>query len=65
MDKYKIHLKDDAKPYHGRAYTTPKAYENALKDEVKRLVKIGILKKVNHSQWGAPCFSIQKKDGTI
>merc|ERR1712115_31318 len=25
----------------------------------------GILRKVNHSQWGAPCFGIPKKDHTI
>ena len=29
------------------------------------MVKIGILKKINHSQWAAPCFVIPKKDKTI
>ena len=65
MDRYKINLKDDARLYHGKAYTIPKTHEKALKNEVNRLVKIGILRKVNHSQWGAPCFAIPKKDGTI
>ena len=65
MDRHRINLKDDAKPYHGRPYSVPKAHEHALKNEVDRLVKIRILKKVNHSQWGAPCFAIPKRDGTI
>ena len=65
MPKHHISLKNDAKPYHGRAYTVPKAYEQGLRKEVDRLVKLGVLKKVNHSPWGAPCFPIPKKDGTI
>ena len=50
MDRHKIELKEGAKPYHGKPYTVPKAYEQALKKEINRLVKIGILRKVNHSQ---------------
>jgi len=33
--------------------------------EVDRLVKIGVLKKVNRSEWAAPSFAIPKKDQTI
>ena len=36
-----------------------------LRAEVERLVKLGVLKKVNHSKWGAPCFIIPKKDHTV
>ena len=28
-------------------------------------MKLGVLKKVNHSEWGAPCFIIPKKDLTV
>ena len=58
MDRHKIELKEGAKQYHGRPYSIPKARERSLRNEVDRLVKIGVLKKVNHSQWGAPCFAI-------
>ena len=34
-------------------------------EEVDRLVQIGVLKKINHSQWAAPCFVMPKKDQTI
>ena len=33
MDRHKIELKEGAKPYHGKPYTVPKAYEQALKKE--------------------------------
>ena len=65
MAKYKIEIKEGAKLFHGKPYQVPKVYEQALKKEIDRLVKIGILRKVNHSQWGAPCFVIPKKDKKI
>ena len=60
-----IHLKDNVTPYHGKPYKIPQIYEATLKAEVERLVKIGVLKKVNHSEWGAPCFIIPKHDLTV
>jgi hypothetical protein len=33
--------------------------------EVKRLCKIGGLKKINRSGWGSPTFIIPTKDGTV
>ena len=64
-EEYDIELKDDAKPYHSRAYPIPKSYEETLRMEVERLVKLGVLKKVNRSEWGAPTFIIPKKDKTV
>jgi hypothetical protein len=33
--------------------------------EVERLVEAGVLKQVNRSEWAAPTFIIQKKDGSV
>ena len=60
-----IELKPDVQPYHAKPYPIPRAYEATLKMEVERLCKIGVLKKVNHSEWGAPTFIIPKKDLTV
>ena len=60
-----IELNEDAKPYHARAYPIPKVHYETLKLEVDRLVKLGVLKKVNRSEWAAPTFIVPKKDGTI
>ena len=39
--------------------------ELTLKKEVDRLIKIGVLKKINNSQWAAPTFIIPKINGTV
>ena len=41
--EYDIKLKDNAKPYHGKAFPVPKAYEQALRTEVERICKIDVL----------------------
>ena len=64
-EPYDIELREDAKPYHARAYPVPKAYERTLRIEVDRLCQVGVLKKVNRSEWAAPTFIIPKKDGTV
>jgi len=61
----KLELKEGAKPYHARAYNVPRCHMQTLKAEVERLVKIGVLKKVNRSEWAAPTFIIPKKDGSV
>jgi hypothetical protein len=64
-EDYDIELKEGVRPYHARAYPIPKTYEQTLKVEVERLCHLGVLKKINQSEWGAPTFIIPKKDGTV
>eukprot|EP00957_Ditylum_brightwellii_P081080 6166662-Ditylum_brightwellii.AAC.1 len=63
--KYDIELKPGVTLYHSRPYSIPQAYEQQLRVEVKQLVQIGVLQKVNSSEWGAPTFVIPRKDWTI
>ena len=63
--QYDIELKEGAKPYHARAYPIPKAYKKTLQMECERLCEVGVLRKINNSEWGAPCFIIPKKDKTV
>jgi len=35
-----------------------------LKAKVERLIKMGVLKKVNRCEWAAPTFVVPKKDGS-
>ena len=60
-----IKLKPDATPHHAKPYPVPHSQEQKLKDEVQRLVQHGILKKVNHSEWASPMFTITKPDGSL
>jgi len=60
-----LELQEGAKPCHACAYDIPRCHIHTLKAEVERLVKIGVLKKVNCSEWAAPIFIIPKKDGLV
>ena len=64
-EDYDIELKEGATPYHARPFPIPRIHEQTLKKEVDRLCQIGVLKKVNRSEWAAPTFIIPKKDGTV
>jgi hypothetical protein len=61
----KLELKADATPYHARTFPIFRCHTETLKMEVDWLVEIGVLKKVNCSEWAAPLFIIPKKDGTV
>ena len=60
-----LELTEGATPYHARSFPIPRIHLATLKQEVERLCEIGVLKKVNRSQWAAPTFIIPKKDGTV
>ena len=36
-----------------------------FRDEIERMCRLGILRRVNDSEWGAPTFCQAKKNGTI
>ena len=65
LDPVDLDLKEGATPYHARPYPIPKFHADTLRMEVDRLVQIGVLRKVNRSEWAAPSFIIPKKDGTV
>ena len=60
-----IELKEGATPYYARPFPAPRAHEKVFREEIERLVKIGVLRRCNNSEWGAPCFIQAKKNGTV
>ena len=60
-----IPLKENATPYHARSYPIPHIHEQTFKKDLDRLVAIGVLTKVNRSEWAAPAFIVPKKDGRV
>ena len=59
-----MELQENAKPYHAKSFLIPKAHKPSLKKEFDKLIKIGVLKKSNNSQWVSPIFVIPKINGT-
>ncbi len=64
-DPIDLELKPDAKPYYAKPWPVPHVHLATLKDEVERLVDIGVLTEETSSPWGAPTFIVPKKDGTV
>ena len=60
-----IPLKDEANPYHARAFPILFIDIEALNIYLDRLVAIGLLTIINRSEWAAPSFIIPKKDGRV
>ena len=64
--QHKLELKDPkAKPFACRPYPVPVKNKATLMLEIERLCKIGVLRKVNNSEWQSPSTIIPKKDQTV
>ena len=60
-----IELRPNSKPVNSRWYPVPRINKLTFKKELMRLVKIGVLERVQESEWGTPVFIIPKKEGTV
>jgi len=47
---YTANLKDNVMPYNRKPYKSQQLYEAPIKRELECLVKLGMLKKINHSE---------------
>ena len=55
-----LDLKDDATPVCSRPYPVLRVHEAMFRKEVKRLVKLCVLKEANEFEWGLPSFAQPK-----
>ena len=60
-----LNMKEGAKSYSHKHYSTLRIHREISQKELKRLYKIGVLKEVRESQWGSLTFIIPKKDGRV
>jgi transposase InsO family protein len=64
--QHKLELRDpNSKPFACRPYPVPVKNKATLMVEIKRLCKIGVLRKVNDSEYQSPSTIIPKKDHTV
>ena len=54
--------KERVKPCHAKPFPIPKSLEEATRKECERLCKIGVLRKINRSEWAALTFVRPKKN---
>ena len=63
--KAQLIVTPNAVPRFHRPRQVPYALKSQVEQELNRLEREGVLKRVNHSQWAAPIVTMPKKDGTV
>lgn len=58
-------MKDIVNPVFMKARTVPYALRSKVEDEIKRLEKLGIITRTEHSEWGTPVVPRLKKSGQV
>jgi hypothetical protein len=46
-------------------FPVPQIHHDTLKNQIERLVKLGVLKRCSESEWATPTFIKPKKSGTV
>ena len=63
--KADIKLQDGAKPIFCKARPVPYALRQKVEEDLDRLEKLGVVKKVERSDWASPIVCVPKKDGSL
>ena len=60
-----LKLKENATPQFFKPRPVPFALKEKIAEELKRLERIGVLEKVEFSDWATPIVPVRKPDGTV
>ena len=61
-------------PFHKSGHITPKCFKShsvsyflkeVIEENLKWLQKLGVIEKVNHSDWATPIISVPKDDQSV
>lgn len=63
--KAKLLMHEGAKPKFCMAKSVPYVMKSAIKEELDRLERIGVLRKIPTSEWATPIVAVPKKDNTM
>ena len=61
----RLELKSDARPKFCKARAVPYALKEAIENDLNRLEGLGIIEKVNTSDWATPLVPVVKPDGSV
>jgi len=61
----KLTVKPEATPKFFKPRSVPYALKSAIEQDLQRLLKLGVIEKVNHSEWAAPIVPVPKEDQSV
>lgn len=61
--KARLELKPDARPVFRSKRTVPFASQEIFEKEIDRLLSMGVITKVDHSEWASPVVMLRKSNG--
>ena len=64
-DPVDLELNPGYKPFSSRYYPVPRINKETFHKQLKRLLEIGVITPVQHSQYGTPIFIIPNKESTV
>lgn len=62
---HKVNISPDVKPVRQKLRRLPLSVRNAVSDELQRLLVLGVIERVDVSQWISPIVIVQKSSGGI
>ncbi|XP_045537055.1 uncharacterized protein K02A2.6-like [Papilio machaon] len=63
--KIKLYLKDNSKPIFFKARPIAFALRDKVTEEIDRLVDLGVLKPIDHSDYASPIVPVLKRNGSV
>ena len=64
-ETFDLELNPGSRPFNSKYYPVSIINKENFRKYLKRLVEIGVLTPVQHSQYGTPVFIIPKKEGNV
>ncbi|KAG1096307.1 hypothetical protein G6F42_018388 [Rhizopus arrhizus] len=64
VGEHVIQLKPDAVPRRVKPYRLSRHETECLREELDKLLKLGIIERAGYSEWASPLIMLKKKDGT-
>ena len=58
-------VKEGAKPNFFKPWSVPFALKEAIERDLDRLEQLGVVTKVNYSEWAVPIVVVPKPDGSV
>ena len=63
--QHTIPIRDDAKPVQQHPYDMNPKYEMIVKEEIDKLLNVGFIYEIEHTEWISPIVIVTKKNGKI